>query len=712
MRRVAVALLAAYALYLAAGNAFLRMDLARDLVNRKPETFRMAWSGGHTLWPGRVALRDVRMDGQARRTQWSVQARRVDGRIALWPLLRREVRVPQVDAEGVTGAVARQETEFPAPGPREGGWTLRMDRIASDSIEGGEVFGWHIAGIGSATVGFSKQFRGGPTELFPSTARFDGATVRRDGEDWLRAVRLDVGFAMARHLSSEHPGAAKLALFEATLDMEADTVALLAELDAEGQYRFQAMPGEGRMAAKLVLADGALAPGSRLHAHTPLHARGADGTRLENALELLLEVDQDLHLRARAPEGEAREFALDLDLRMPGNALPLHDWRARVIRSSGRASGRVHVPSIGGVLALFTQADWLMLEGSGTVEADLQLADGRLAEGSRLRVLDVDARADVLGNRFSGRARADAAIEPGDDGLPLSRVALVMERFAAAPAGTPARPYVTGNDLRVDLESDARLDHMRNTLQARIRFSDARVPDLTVFNPYLPNDRLRFAGGSGRLAGDLRVDGDGDVGEGSLRVDAPKARLAVADLELRGDVLLDGRLRRGNLQRGHFELGGSRLRLRNVAFRERGGAARSGWWATLDLDDGRVAWSQPSSMGGRLRARMRDVGFLLAMFADRADYPAWTARVVDAGEARVDGRWQWRGNALVLDRVRATNDRFQVDARMRLQGDVRRGDLYAKWGVLGVGLELQPTGRKLHLRNARAWYDGRPDLLR
>src|SRR5690606_5563021 len=109
---------------------------------------------------------------------------------------------------------------------------------------------------------------------------------------------------------------------------------------------------------------------------------------------------------------------------------------------------------------------------------------------------------------------------------------------------------------------------------------------------------------------------------------------------------------------------------------------------------------------------MKDVGFLLAMFADRADYPAWIARVVDAGRVDADGRWLWRGDTLVLDRVHARNDRFEVDARMRLRDGDRRGDLYAKWGVLGVGVELQGESHKLHLRKAREWYRGRPHLLR
>src|SRR5690606_10285166 len=183
---------------------------ARELVSRKPDTFRMDWSSAHTLWPGRVTLGDVRMQGQVRRTQWRAQAGQVRGRVALWPLLRREVRVPWLEAEAVTGAVVRADAELPRPPPRPAthaaGWTLRMDRIASDSVAGGEVFGWQVAGAGRAEVGFSKQFRGGPLELFASTAHFENASVERDGKQWLGDARIDADFSLPPHLSSDHAG--------------------------------------------------------------------------------------------------------------------------------------------------------------------------------------------------------------------------------------------------------------------------------------------------------------------------------------------------------------------------------------------------------------------------------------------------------------------------------------------------------------------------
>ena len=83
-----------------------------------------------------------------------------------------------------------------------------------------------------------------------------------------------------------------------------------------------------------------------------------------------------------------------------------------------------------------------------------------------------------------------------------------------------------------------------------------------------------------------------------------------------------------------------------------------------------------------------------------------------AGQAQVQGRVQWRDDVLVLDRLQARNDRYEVLARLRLQGGQRQGDLYAKWRALSLGVEMQGTQRTFHPVRARAWYDSRPNYLK
>lgn len=89
-----VALAALYVAYVLAAAIFLNTSLGPSVINRQPERFQMQWASGRSWWPGRVTLIDVRLQGQARRVAWQAQAARVQGRIALRPLLDRRLQVP------------------------------------------------------------------------------------------------------------------------------------------------------------------------------------------------------------------------------------------------------------------------------------------------------------------------------------------------------------------------------------------------------------------------------------------------------------------------------------------------------------------------------------------------------------------------------------------------------------------------------------------
>jgi hypothetical protein len=108
---------------------------------------------------------------------------------------------------------------------------------------------------------------------------------------------------------------------------------------------------------------------------------------------------------------------------------------------------------------------------------------------------------------------------------------------------------------------------------------------------------------------------------------------------------------------------------------------------------------------------MKNVGFLLALFAQKKRFPRWVVRLIDAGTAEVQGLARVQGRRLVLDRLQAENRRFRMRARLQLGEAAPEGDLLLRWGVLGLGVELNPGERDYHLIKATQWYESRPDLL-
>jgi hypothetical protein len=108
---------------------------------------------------------------------------------------------------------------------------------------------------------------------------------------------------------------------------------------------------------------------------------------------------------------------------------------------------------------------------------------------------------------------------------------------------------------------------------------------------------------------------------------------------------------------------------------------------------------------------MKDVGFLLALFSRKKDYPKWMFKLIDSGQAQARGNVHLAGQTLLLDNLDASNARYDVKARLRMHGKQRTGNLYAKWGVLSCGVAMNNGHRDFHMIRAREWYDAQPAMV-
>jgi hypothetical protein len=712
MRRTLWTLLACYGLYLALGNLYLNTALGPWSINRKPDRFAMHWGPALTWWPGEVVLWKVSLRGHAGRTVWTLRAGQARGHVALTALLRKEVHVPRLRVADVTGDVQHVQDEMPAPRPRPGGWLLDFPSIRSDSVRGGRFHALLLEGQGRAQVGFTKRLRGGPVELLESTAHFEQARLSQDQVALLQDATLDARFAMPPVSRAQAVGLDKLRYARIGVQVDGSTPGLAARQNDAGGLELDLQPGQGHVQGSLALVRAALQPGGVLSWRMPVAITDTRGQVHRSTLTAQLSVDRDLHLKAQMPAQVDGVLALDADLHADGSALPLDGLRTLLPRTSGRVAGRWQFSSLKWVTALFVNVPWLSLDGAGQVQGDVTVNHGVLAPGSRLDVPRVQAQADMLGQRVTGTGSAQARLEADQAGRPRSRVDVALSEYAVAALDDLQRPYIRGNDLQLHTESDPDLAKARQSLQAQASFNDARVPDLRAYNRFLPNDHLRFDGGSGTLSGTLALDAAGNAGNGRVRVAGRAARMHAAGLALRTDVDIDLKLQRADLERQRFQIDGSQVALSNVSFAQPGNA-RSGWWAQVQLPRTQLEVAHERlSVDGNIEARMKDVGFLLDLFSQDRDYPEWMVKLVDVGNAQARARVRWQRKDLVLEGIDASNDRFDLVGRFQLR-DRRKaqGDLYAHWGVLGTAVELREGRHQFHVLGARRWYEAQPAYL-
>ncbi|MCC4605726.1 hypothetical protein [Xanthomonas campestris] len=703
-RLAVVVVLALYVLYLLAGNIYLNTPLFDASTNRQPHKFTMQTGPALTLFPGEVMAWNVRMRGQANRTVYVFHADRAHARIALLALFRREVRLPWLHATNVSAEVDRSDTPIPPPPRGNRGWTLRFDAITSNSIRSARLGKLLIAGNGHGKVGFLKQLKGGPSELFASEAGFEDAVVSYDGVQIFNGAQLDAQFQFPRHYRDQAPGLRKLGITQARLQLKASTVALKIDTGAP-HVDIRSGPSAARVEADIALANGALQPGSHAVWRLPLMA--GVGATDRGMLALQLDVAQDIRVQARLPRDEDTGSELHADLRIAGRSIPFEQPAQLLPRLSGQVQGRWKFESLNWIAELFVRKPWFQLEGGGLVEADLRLAQGRLTSGSSLDIPRVDAVAQVFDTRLAGVAHARGRID--DAATPQAHLDVRIPTFKAAPRDAPRQVLLDGRDLQLAMHGDAELARLRDTLKAQLRFSDAQVPDLTVYNRYLPGNNLRLLGGRGSLTGDVALNASGDVGSGHAHLRGQGAHLALAGVQMRGDAELQAQLQRADFKDKFFDLSGTRVRLRNMRVGE--DSADAGWWGELQVGAGTIQASAPFQLDADAALHMRDAAPLLSVFAQRSDYPRWVVGLLDSGQLDATGRVRWRKQQLTVDDLHAENQRLSLRARLALNDAQRRGDLYLRWGVLGAGIELDGKQRQWHLAGAREWYESQPGLL-
>lgn len=711
LRRLGWGVAGLYLFYLLAANLFLNAGFGPGLVNRKPERFRMEWQHGYSLFPGVVTLWGVQVHGHARRVKWQASATEVAGTIALRPLLRRELHIPRIDAVDVRGTLAQAE-DLPPPEPHPDGWILQFDSIRTASLHEVRWQDIVLTTQGRAEFSLWKQLRGGALEIRPSSASLEKLDLRHGEVEWLKQAKATLSFAMPRHTREQAQGWHRLALARAALELHGQLPAFAVHMDEEPRWRGAVRNASGgEVKAALELKDGALVPGGALALSLPLQASDAAGRHWTQQATLNLDVKQTIDLTLDLPPPPAGEGRVAAALQIEGlDVLPHAKAPPLLPRVSGTVDLQWRFDSLDWLGPLLAKAQWLKLGGAGEVRANVKLTHGRIAAGSSVQIPDVALHADVQGQRFTGRGRADGKVETQDGEL-APRVDIAVQDFQIAPTATPQAAFVRGKNLKLELRSTGRVIEFRDSLRARLLFDRADVPDLRAFNGFLPGHALRFLGGRGQLGGDIALDAVGKVGKGTLKIQARQAQLGVNDLEFSGDVDVNGQLSRADLKNEEFVLDGSSVNLRAVTVRDPERASSGDWWAEIRFDRGRLQWGSPLRVDGTASVRMRDVGLLLALFTRHKDYPKWVLRLLDAGQATVTARAQVKDATIVLDDVKASNDRFDVQARLRLAQRRAHGDLYLRWAKLGLGLELREGERKFHLLRAREWFEQQPRLL-
>lgn len=364
------------------------------------------------------------------------------------------------------------------------------------------------------------------------------------------------------------------------------------------------------------------------------------------------------------------------------------------------------VANLGFLDGFLPPAHGLTLEGSGRFRAELRLADDHLRPGSQLRVEADDLAVGFLDFSANGQGRLDAEID-GERETPGARLALTLPRFSLHRIGE-AKAHVEGRHFSLETETPRfGLDHDERSLQnftTRIRLPIAEVDDLSRYNAYLPEESgLALLGGRAGLEVDLHLEGL--QARGDLTLQAFDTAIRLGDQRLDGDLRLEAQLSDGNLVTRRFDASGSRLRLDNIQRRDEQTRGEAGWWAQLDITEGRLDWTRPLQLDARLDMALRDSGLLARLFLSRARDWEWLGRRLTVNDIRGNALLHLDDDTLQLREARLTGDSLEMLADLVFHDEAPDGSLYARLGILAAGISLDKGHPEVRLLRPRRWYE-------
>lgn len=708
LRRV----LLAWAGWLLLGTVVLNQPLMDGWINRKPERVHVGWRFALSLVPGHVIAWGVTVRGHGRDIAWGATARRAHAWFLPWSLLRKEIHLARLRASGLAVDVRRSKATLPAPQPRERPWTFRMAGEATDVRSLALWRQLHLTGTGRAGVEFRKVLSGGEIELRQGWLDWEALDLAIAGQPWASQGHLRASLTLAPFVPSQTRAAKKLAALTLTADLDALLPAW--QLDPEGLRRDAGSAHEGELKLHLALDDGQVSDLSRVRLRQPVQVTDEDGTTSRELTADIRLQDEQLLLDVDLPRGAGVGTVVSARLSAPWTGpagleqLQADDRGLRLAEALvGDASGRIALSlpfrSLAALRPWLSRWRGLEADGRGWAHLDLTLDAGKVSPDSTLRFDKAELEAALLGHR--GRASIDGALErlPGTEAgyrLRLREVEIATE------AGDTV---LSDANAELDILGKAETNLMAHPPALRFRMRDASVPDLRVFNGYLPGAAVAIGAGSANVSLELTLDPEVERASGQLSVDAPEASVTFSGMALAGRLSLATTLRDADLENRRADVTGTRLRLDGVRFDDASGVAVRDWRLEADVDQAVAVLGAPVQVHGNGRLAMSDLKPILAIYSKVSDYPAWLLKLADAGEVRAKGRFAVDGATLDLTEVHGENERFQLEAHLALAEGAKRGALLVQWGPLALGVGLGGADAGMHLVGAREWFEKSAD---
>lgn len=484
--------------------------------------------------------------------------------------------------------------------------------------------------------------------------------------------------------------------------------------------RFKLLAGQGTLAMNLALE------GNRAQGNIELSGKGIS----VNTLNRPIRSDVSITIPVRDADLSARRFNVSGTQIVVNDALPKNErrgtykpWSANIklnevwldALDKERAQGYAfrlqdgivkldgEVSDIRFINRLIPSAHSVEFRGAARLHVDADIEAGKLAPGTRL-----DIRSDRIATKFldfvvSGKTDMQARIE-GELTAPRGSLRAKLTDIRVRRVHE-TRSIVRGATF--ELITHARhfdFDKGMSGLNTKIKLGPAVIPDITIYNQYFPNaSDAAFLSGRGNI--DASFELYGTQARGQVNVSAQDIVAQVQDHKIETDMRVKARLNDGHIKNMQFDLAGTAILFDKVDLLTENDVRDENWWGQIYIEKGDLLWKQPLQLDSQIRLKLRDTGPLVHLFVKKTKTNKMVDNILHVRDITGRAGLRVAGKEIELHDLHLTGEKLLMLGQLRIADKKPTGALYAKYKIVGIGVELNEGKHKLHITDPRGWYD-------
>lgn len=339
----------------------------------------------------------------------------------------------------------------------------------------------------------------------------------------------------------------------------------------------------------------------------------------------------------------------------------------------------------------------ISIRGGGTLYADLKLRRQQLAADSRIALRAEHLSVDFLQYRASGAGTLDLLSE-GAPAATGARLTVILPLFNMGRKADQI-DYVKGEGFSLEsslpeLNTSPPEEAIYHT-NTQIIIEQAEVPDLRVYNAYLPVDAgIELTGGQALLQAYFALKDD--QASGQILLESPEAALRIDELSLEGRLSVKAVLNQGDVRTMRFDASGTQVRIDQVSLRGAHDLYSENWWAELYLYNSHLHWAQPLLLTSDISIYMRDTGLLAQLFIQQARGRQWLGHMLNVPEVAGGAHIALTETTLGLTETMLRAGNYELLADLLFENERLNGELFVRRSPFSIAVTMndsEPTVR-------------------